>query len=687
MTTLDLGAKINQESLESLYAALACVYTPNNLLVVTRQLSRVLNYLTTVANLQKRGRIDKIVYLDDLESSLFAQAVQGASLVVVILQDSEEDLQHFDLLWKLAKHHKVDKTNLIVKDFSRSFYYRLVSRVGPTAGLFEKAALLKKQLVIRVADNLRIIPWHTYPVCIEDFVFTLDMPNGGLLLYFGNPIEQVSKLADAVVQLLCHTTTIPDIMKLKNAFAKGDHSSLLLNVILNDKIPAMLAESLSVNEQAFYNEKLRGNTDLVIVERNLDYFPLLLSQLTYLGVLDDVYGTEDEFNGVLRNKERIHDDLFRELKHLNFSFVGPKLSKLARYINDESANARALENLGSISQFVNENLHELAATKNLLSKHLKLASGIEEKAERDLDAEHQYSMRRQWYELQNELFDLDYKQQIARVQQVMSQVVPFPIAISLVGLVSLINDGISLSDWDTIERAILLNFGLGATLILRGFLDRKLIKVTQQSSYLSNLFSRSDPVAETTTITTSGGTGGNVEVELGYGDLALVGVTGGQETYKGTYNLISKFWNLHPLQEDDLPVIETFESYPLPSFTLQSDTVPLTARIVEALYLRDFLVYKPVQSVSRRPNWKNLSLDSMLKGQTIDMNLCDDLDNRKKHVASDKRDQFVIIVFVGGITRAEISVLAYLQSRIKKKILVVTSGLVNNEKLLASMAR
>lgn len=685
-----LGQELNKATLENLFDALSRIYTPNNLLVLARDLSKTINYLTTFLNLKERGKIDKTIFLEDLvDSEQFENIIQGYSSTLVIVQDKEADLDNFKKLWVLTKRHWNIKINLIVKDLSRSFYYELSSRVLgiSTNGLLEKTTKVDlDQPVLRVSGNCRLLPWKSFPMCIEDFVFSTDMPFGGLKLYYDNPIEQISGLSDAVVKIMGHTTTIPEIMKLKNAFAKGDHASLLLNTILDDKMPAMLSAELSANEQQFYIEKLRGNTDIVVVERNLDYFPLLLTQLNYLGLLDDLYGTEDEFHGTLRNKEKLNDELYANLKHLNFASIGVKLNKLARYLQQEYGNKDKLTDLQEIKQLV-QNLGSLSTKQELVRKHTALSEGILDKLAHDKNGETCYNMREQWFELQNELFDLDYKLQIAKLNQVLYQASSFPIVISLVSLISFINDGIRQKDIESIERDVQLNFGMDATLSLQKFLDRKLIKVNTRGNDFFGTFTFGKTEIETTTTSTATtGAKADSHDDRSYEDTNFIGVTGGQDVFKSTYTLISKFWNLHPIEEDGELVIETVDDYPLPSFTLPSGTVPLITRLVEALYSRRFLKYKPVTSVSRRPNWESLNLDTMLKGQTIDKNICDELDKRKSLTADNDRKEFLILVFVGGITRSEISVLEYLRVKTGKTLIVVTSGIVNKEKLLASTA-
>lgn len=680
------GTKLNDSTLENLHGALAKVTTSGNLLVLARPLSSLLNFLTPFLNLKTRGKFDKTIWLDTLlETS--TDIVENYATIIFIIQDS--DLAAFSLAWAQLNLLKI-KVCVIVKDLSRSFFFELSTKVFRA----NRESLLTKisdsdirSSVHRLSPTCRLINWQTHPVCVQDFVYTLDMAQGGLKLYFFNPIEQTSKLSDAVVDIMSQTTSSSNIFKLKNAFAKGDHSSLLLNVLQEEKIPEFVGSKLAPNEQDFYMNKLRGNVDLVVLERNLDYFPLFLSQLNYMGLLDDLFCIEDEYNEILTNKERVNDELYENLRHLNFSSIGVKLNQLARYIQLEYENSDKLKDLHEIKKLVS-NLGSLTTKQELVKKHTGLSEAVMKKIRENKEGDEKYNLKEQWLALQNDLFDLEYRPQVARLRHLVNEYATFPIIASLAVLVSLINDGIKQKDLEALESDVHQNFGLELLLVFRKLVECKLIKVNARSNDFFGNFTFGKTEIETTTTSTASSTVAAKEAaeERTYDDISLLGVTGAQDAYKSTYTLINKFWNLHPAEDSATNAVEAVLDYAQPSFALSSGTVPLLARIVESLYLRDFLKYRPVISISKRPNWNNLNLDTMFRGHTIDRNLCDELDSRKSTAVTDSRQQYVIVVILGGITRLEISVLRHLQSKLPKKLMVVTSGIVNNRKLLQVLA-
>lgn len=688
--SLELGPSFNKKTTENLFNVLRKINTSDNLFVLTQKLSQCLNYLTSVLELKAKGKFDRIVWLETLASSEdVLQYLAGYGGLIVVLEDTNECLSLFRQIWPHLSRQKV-KVSLIVKDLGRAFYYEISKILGsPPDDLFKNATNVNlEQSAIRINSYVRLLNWHTFPLCIEDFVLSLNMEAGGLQLYFENPIPQLSLLSDALVQIV-DSTKASDTMKFKNLFAKGDHSAALSNILMNDKLTEYLASGFSPNERDFYTTKLRGNTDLVVLERNLDYFPLLLDHMNYLGLLDDLFGTLDELNNVLKTGDKLNDELFDNIKDLNFASIGMKLNKLARYIQLELGNKDNITELQEIKQLV-KNLGNLTAKQELVRKHTALSEAILEKIKNNREGDYKHDIREWWLEIQNEIFNLDYKRQIAKFHELLNQGCTSSVALSCAALVSLINDGIKPKDFTTIEEQIHSYFGLQTVLAFRKMRDLKLLKAVNKSTDFFSGFTFGKSEIETTTTTTLSDSGGKDDktgsTDKTYEDVNSLGITGGQDVYKSTYTLISKFWNLHPLEEEgDEPIIETISDYPNPSFVFPSATVPLTARLIESLYFRDFLKYKPVNNVHRRPNWEKLNLDAMFRGQTIDDNICDELDNRKIEASKNSKPEYVIAVFIGGITRGEVTVLRYLQTKLarqNKTLFVLTSGIVSNHKLM-----
>ncbi|KAM9899455.1 hypothetical protein OXX69_009474 [Metschnikowia pulcherrima] len=689
----EIGACLNDSTRENLFASLSAVHTDNSLLITTREVSKLLNYLTPFSALRAKGGLEKTLLIDDVTSvEEFRSMCSAYKAFTVIMAGNDDGISHLKRLWSVLDHKQSATINLIIKDFGKAFYDSLLSDVLDLNQItFEQFSSLDTAgSIIRLTGNCNLLPWKVYPTLIHDFVFSSNMVHGGLPAYLENPLEVESCLNTMIVDILSATTSLPEVMKVKNVFSKGDHSSLLVRNFLDDKFSDLLSQ-FSYPQQEFYLKKLSGNTDLVVLERNIDYFPLILTPMNYMGLLDETFGVEDELNSILSTKDVMDDELYQSLKHLNFGSIGVKLNTLAKMLQSELENSDNTQDLAKIKQLM-KNLGSLTSKQEMVRKHTRLSETILERIKSNTDSGTKFDSRQIWLELQNEVFELDYKNQLKKLHSMIDQCFPFEILMGLVVLISLINDGIRQNDMDHITKSFQLSFGLRSSLTLRKLFDHNIIKVNTKGSDFFGSFTFAKTEIETTTVSTSAKTSGGSQTDhdVGYEDVAAVGVSSGQDVYKSTYTLINKFWNLHPVEEEQAPgqamAIESPSDYKQPSFALPSATVPLTARLLEALYTRDFLTYKPVNNTSRRPNWNNLNLETMLKGSAIDKNICDNSENRK--LSSEKRkieQKYVILVLLGGITKSEISVFQHLQAKLDKQILVVTTGVVNNQDFWETM--
>ena len=249
-------------------------------------------------------------------------------------------------------------------------------------------------------------------------------------------------------------------------------------------------------------------------------------------------------------------------------------------------------------------------------------------------------------------------------------------------LIGYLNDGISSKDLEWISVDLQDNYGIEASITLEKLIDYKMIRVINESSgdFLSSLgLTKQKKKA--------------IPDELDIEEDKNIGISGGRDAFRSNYTLINKFWNLHPFEDEDAEQQDMNESgtneltnlldlYPNPSFALPGNTVPLLYRFVESLYFRDFLKYKPVNNLKRRPNWDNLGVNTMFAGDTVDLNL---------EKVNDDKSEYLVIVIIGGITRSEITCFKYLQERFKKqgkskKLIVLTNGIVNSNKLWKFMS-
>lgn len=662
---------VNELTINNLFVSLTQIYSKQNVLILDRSLSRLINFLTPFLKLKEKGNIDTISWLDSNDNEEVLNKFGG---VVVLMQESDENL---DFISRLAHSNK--RLNVIIKNLSKSYCYELNKRLS---GLLSFDSFVDNKLskFLKITPTIKVINWECYPIYTSD-IFSLEAVNGGLTSYFKQPLEQVHYLSEAFMTLLANSklfTPDKNYLKLKNIYAKGNTACLLSDVI-SKRLPDFLNSLMNPLEKQFYEETLRGNTDLVILERNLDISSVVFNQLTYHGLIDDFFDIDIDNVQLEDEKFILNDELYNEIKHLNFATIGKKLNSLAKYIQLEFQNKDSAVDLDKMKKLASS-LGTLTQKQELVKKHTYISESILDiiklgaLGSNSTNPIHDHNER--FLEFENDLFEMDYKTLLSHLKQFLHENYELLVVFSTIILISITNDGIRDRDFEWIYEEVYENYGLTAVIVLKEMKTYKLINITTEDflSALTGLKTNSK----------------KEESNIHDSELENLGITGALSVYKSNYTLINKFWNLHPIIEDDvqLPQLQSnnlIDEYAAPSFTLPAGTVPLLSRLVEALYFRDFLKYKPTNNLSRRPNWNNLGLETMFRGQMIDTNLCDKLDDRN-HIPSPKQE-YVVFIAVGGITRAEISCMKYLEQRFEKagknkKIIVLSSGIVKCSSLL-----
>jgi hypothetical protein len=656
----EILSRLNDDTINNLYDALSRIYTSNNILILDESLTGLINFLTTFTKLKLAGKFENIIWLEDDQLRTNVDILQQYSGLIFLVLPTSEAL---DALSQLLGNHGIlgklslVKVNIIVKDLNHSFLYQLKRLfVGNLPSIDDILLQPISSKSISLTPRIKCVDWQTNPI-YNDEILSIDDTTE---TYFTDPVQQVDKLVNSLMKIFkCNDQGVP-LFKLKNIFGKGNHSKMFIDTFQKVKLPEFLSSRFNPLEIEFYNTKVIANTDLIVVERSLDFASVLLDQLNFQGLIDDIFGIKYNQIMKLSTPVYVNDELYPHLKHFNFSSIGPKLNKLAKSIQAQQQQIKGNDSfdLTEIKTIVN-NLGTLSQQQELIKKYTDISEEILCTINED----------ETFLQFENVIFELDYKAQLTTLRQFFDQNVDQENILCSVVLISIINDGIKQRDYDWISQEIHDNYGLSMVLTLQKLCQFKLIRVVNDNESFLGF--------------------GKKEASLELNNEDNIGISGASDLYKSNYTLIDKFWNLHPVDEDEVTEGEQLiDTYSNPSFTLPSNTVPLIYRIIESLYFRDFLKYKAVGNVKNRPNWDNLGVDTMFDGKTVDINVDDNLDSReKRNDRQISKQEYVIIVIIGGITRGEMSCLKYLQQKMKKKyktkqLVVLTSGIATKRQMM-----
>ncbi|XP_033333810.1 vacuolar protein sorting-associated protein 33A [Megalopta genalis] len=210
---------------------------------------------------------------------------------------------------------------------------------------------------------------------------------------------------------------------------------------------------------------------LLLLDRSVDLLSPLVTQLTYEGLIDEIFGIK--YNAVLLPAKRFHDsedsptamslkekeqiilnsseELFAEIKDKNFNGVGPVLSKKARDISSQLDGKYGDKSVQEIKQFV-ARLPHMLATKQSLAKHATIAEMIKEVTDSCSFLES--------LQIEQELLNcIDTDKPNAYIEDLIAQQQPILKVLRLLCIQSLTNSGLKLKLLDYYKREIIQTYG------------------------------------------------------------------------------------------------------------------------------------------------------------------------------------------------------------------------------------
>ncbi len=138
--------------------------------------------------------------------------------------------------------------------------------------------------------------------------------------------------------------------------------------------------------------------NLLLIDRSVDLITPLLTQLTYEGLIDEVFGIENTNVQLPADKFPVKEDqkgqakamsakdqqkprkvalnsgdaLYSEIRDINFSAVGPVLSREAKRITAQYEEHKSAKTVGEMKEFVHK-LPHIQAAKTSLALHTGIA--------------------------------------------------------------------------------------------------------------------------------------------------------------------------------------------------------------------------------------------------------------------------------------------------------------------------
>lgn len=230
--------------------------------------------------------------------------------------------------------------------------------------------------------DLSLIPF-------DNDVMSLEQETAFSECYLENDLTSIYYVANSVMTIQALFGVIPKI------YGKGDMAKHVTEIILRKR-----------REMADMESQITPLIDsILLIDRNVDLITPLLTQLTYEGLIDENFQIEntncqlppDKFPPKEDTKTRQQmtdsskqkakkivlnsgENLFAEIRDMNFSAVGPVLSREAKRITAEYEEHRSAKTVGEMKEFVHK-LPHMQAAKQALALHTSIAEVIKEQTD------------------------------------------------------------------------------------------------------------------------------------------------------------------------------------------------------------------------------------------------------------------------------------------------------------------
>ncbi|KAK4042548.1 Sec1-like protein [Parachaetomium inaequale] len=508
--------------------------------------------------------------------------------------------------------------------------------------------------------NVAELPLFFFP--LENDVLSLELNDSFRDLYLAKDPTSVFLLARALMGIQQKHGLFPRII------GKGDNAKRVADLLLR------MRQELLAGEDAGEAGKtgLSPSTtieNVIIIDREVDFVTPLLTQLTYEGLLDEVFGIQNNQtdvdstivgaaaqpagpgtsaaappNNAQSRKRKIQldgsDTLFAQLRDANFAIVGGLLNKIARRLQGDLESRHSSKTTAELKEFVKK-LPGYQAEQQSLKIHTGMAEEIIK-----------YTRTENFNKLlevqQNLAAGADPSSQFDAIEELIARDTPLPQVLRLLCIYSCISGGIKTKELDHFRRLILQGYGYQHLLTLHN-LER-----------LQMFLSRASPLASMIPMTAAAGAQGTMT----------------------NYTYLRK--------QLRLIVDEVNEHDPNDIAYVYSGYAPLSVRLVQCVLQKQYVL-----SITRgsgggaggasgpaagggAQGWRGF--DDAVKharGQTFDeVQKGEDKAVKARALLSGSGDRkTVFVVFVGGISFTEIAALRFLakQEEARRNIVICTT--------------
>jgi len=302
-----------------------------------------------------------------------------------------------------------------------------------------KSLLCEKRLVqagVFGSITCSSLPVYFFP--LDTDLLSMELPTAYGDIASGD-LTSLHYAATALTRLQAVTGVIPRI------YGKGTAAAQVFDLMVR-----MKRETCGQEPQA------RTQIDtLVLLDRRVDLISPLPTQLTYEGLIDEMFGIQ--CSSVRLPEDKIvslssQEELYQELRGLNFNAVGPTLSRKAKNISAQFEERHEARTVREIKQFVDK-LPGMQTAKLSLATHTTVAEMVKEK----IDSEEFLAM----LELEQTILSggADSGKYLEEIEDLACTSAPLSRLLRLVCLQSVVSSGLKPKLYEQYRRLILQSYG------------------------------------------------------------------------------------------------------------------------------------------------------------------------------------------------------------------------------------
>jgi hypothetical protein len=452
---------------------------------------------------------------------------------------------------------------------------------------------------------------------------------------------------------------------------KGDNARRLANLLQRSR-RELDADGATTQYTSMPSTSIEN---LIIIDRDVDFATPLLTQLTYEGLIDELVGIKQNQAEIdssivgpapqqratgpapstapitaarqsMKRKIRLDssDKLYTEIRSANFATIGPSLNKIARRLESDF-EGRHSRSISEIRDFVSK-LGGLQSEHQSLAVHVNLAEDMTKQTRSDL-------FNKELEVQQNLAAGTDPSYQHDNIEEMVARDAPLPSVLRLLCLESTIAGGMRPKDFESFKRQILHAYGYQHLLTLHALEKMELLQPRTSSNALL---------------------------------LPVGGVAQGSSGTKTNYAYLRKELRL---------IIDDYnETEPDDIAYVYSGYAPLSVRLVQCILQKQYLqaLHKsPLPLTPSSTGWIGFEdIIKSAKGPTFNIVQRPDDEKAAKAKASLSAagsSKTVFVMFLGGITFAEVAALRFVGKRLeaagqRRKIMICTTGIISGRSIM-----